>query len=156
MFYRKHKRVFGGVGFIADKKTGELVPMPSMTKQEFVSESDINNILKQYSKTGVLRHVRANAEQGSYMDLPDPIDYQDAMNAVIAGNRAFESLPSALRNRFANDPAKFLEFMADPANQDEAIRLGLAIDTRQPEPPPMRVEVVNPEPETVAPEAKRG
>jgi hypothetical protein len=32
-----------------------------------------------------------------------------------------------VRARFNNSPQEFLEFFADPANSDEAIRLGLAV-----------------------------
>lgn len=135
-FYCPHKRVtFDNTKL--DLKTGELVEVPSMTKQEFVAECDINNIIKQYSTSGVIRHISERAAQGQYMDLPDNIDFQESLNMVHQAQSAFATLPSSVRSRFQNDPAEFLAFMADPANQDEIIKLGLATDSRPPKQPEM-------------------
>lgn len=132
-FYRPHKRT-PYTGELVNSTTGELFTPPRRVKQSFVAECDINNILKQYSATGQLRHISAKAEQGQYLDLPDDLDFQSSMNIVKAGEVAFASLPAKTRDRFGNDPANFLLFMADPENQDEAIKLGLA--TRRPDPTP--------------------
>lgn len=121
-----------GPGQIIDTKTGEISPLPSRTKQEFRDECDINNILAQYRQTGMIRHISARAAQGAYMDLPDPVDFQMSTNIILEATSAFMTLPSKVRERFFNDPERFLQFMADPANQDEAIKLGLA--TRVPDP----------------------
>lgn len=130
-FYRPHKRVtFDNLK--VDLKTGELVEIPSLTKQEFVAECDINNIIKQYGATGQLRHISAKAAQGAYLDLPDDLDFQASLETVRQAQEAFATLPSSTRARFENDPAKFLHFLSDPANQDEAIKLGFARDTRPP------------------------
>jgi phage internal scaffolding protein len=118
---------------LVNHKTGEVYTPERRVKQSFVDECDINNILKQYSATGQLKHIAGNAAQGAYMDLPDDVDYQVSQNVIIEANRAFASLPAKTRDRFGNDPGEFLAFMADPANQDEAIKLGLA--TRKVEAP---------------------
>lgn len=128
-FYRPHERVYY-FDQVMDPRTGELTQVPSLTKQQFVAECDINNILKQYSATGVLRHISAKAEMGMYQDLPDEVDFQSSLNTVRQAQEAFASLPSAVRTRFENDPGRFLEFVADPSNQDELIKLGLATDRR--------------------------
>lgn len=143
-FYRPHNpRATAFDNLHLDPKTGELVPMESMTKQSEMEACDIHNILKQYSQQGFEQLVRERAAQGQYMDLPADIDYQTSLNTVIAAQAAFAALPSQVRSRFQNDPGQFIEFLADPANQDEAIRLGLAQDTRTPEAPPQKVEIVN-------------
>lgn len=134
-FYRPHKRVTEDN---VDPKTGEIVP--SMTKQSFVEECDINNIIKQYSATGQIRHMSAQAAQGRYLDLPDDIDFQTSLDTVRQANEAFASLPSGVRARFGNDPAQFLDFMSDPSNQEEIIKLGLATDNRPPKPPETPVQ----------------
>lgn len=147
-FYRPHERVtFDNTKL--DLKTGELVEVPSMAKQEFVAECDINNIIKQYSATGQLKHISARAAQGQYMDLPDDLDFQNSLEIVRRAQEAFATLPSSTRARFENDPQNFLAFLSDPANQDEAIKLGFATDTRPPAKPPAK------EPET-PPTAKSG
>ena len=38
---------------------------PSLTKQSFTKECDINNIMKKYQKTGAIDHV--NKHEASYM-----------------------------------------------------------------------------------------
>ena len=35
------------------------------------------------------------------------------------------ALPSRVRRRFDNDPAELMEFLADEANREEAVMLGL-------------------------------
>ncbi|WNK13452.1 MAG: internal scaffolding protein [Microvirus sp.] len=135
-FYRVHDRLKTAFsGELLNPRTGEFYRPVDRTKQSFVAECDINNILKQFKATGMLTHVSAKAAQGQYIDLPDDSDFQSALHTVKQGADAFASLPSKLRTRFENDPAKFLEFMADPKNQDEAIALGLATDNRPPAPP---------------------
>lgn len=124
-FYRPHKRV-RYTGQLVNPVTGECFVPERRVKQSFVAECDINNIIKQYSQTGQIKHMSQKAAEGAYMDLPDDLDFQESMNIVKAGEAAFATLPSHVRDRFGNSPAAFLEFMADPDNQEEAIKLGLA------------------------------
>lgn len=95
----------------------------SMTKQSFAGETDINTIMKRYQKTGVLDHVAKH--KGDYSDLVPAGDYHDHMNTIIAADEAFASLPSSIRRQFDNDPSQFLEFVDNPANQQEMVDLGL-------------------------------
>ena len=83
-----------------------------MTKQSHKDECDINRILKQYQRTGIITHVQ-NARP-TYMDLPDAMDFQVSMNIVLEGNEAFSSLPAQVRAHFHNDPAAFLAALSDP------------------------------------------
>lgn len=125
-FYVPHQRsATWYTGDVVNPITGEVTHPPSMTKQSFKDECDINNIIRQYKATGMINHVAANAARGVYADLPPPLDYQEALNIVIEGERAFESLPAKLRERFNNDPRAFLAFVSDPENKDEMVKLGL-------------------------------
>lgn len=92
------------------------------TKQSFKAECDINNIMARYLKTGVLEHVRQNV--GQYLDVTGA-DFQAAQELVAGAHSMFHSLPSAIRTKFDNDPAEFLEFMENPRNAEEARELGL-------------------------------
>lgn len=152
--YRPHKRVVFD-GTLTNPVTGEILTPVRRVKQEFRNECDINNILKQYKLTGQVAHIRANASQGAYTDLPEGTDFQEALNTVIAGQAAFATLPAKVRDRFGNDPNQFLYFMADPANQEEAIELGLATDTRgngqKPPTTPPAPPVASPAPEPEKP-----
>jgi phage internal scaffolding protein len=137
---------------VEDLNTGELVAMPSMTKQSFKDECDINNIVRDFTPQYMAELTMLNQQAGLYQDLPDTIDYQMSLEALRATDAAFASLPAKIRARFDNDPAAFLAFFNDPANQDEAIKLGLALDTRPPPPP---VEAA-PTPENTPPAQSNG
>jgi len=102
----------------------------SLTHQSMSPECDINTIMKKYERTGVLEH--RNRFEGAYGDFTSaPADYQESMNAVLAAEDMFASLPSKIRRRFHNDPGAFIEYVGNPDNQEEMIALGLA--TRIPE-----------------------
>lgn len=96
----------------------------SMTQQSFAAECDINNIMAKWEKTGVLTHVRSS--EPFYGDFLETFDYHSAVNAVHQANDFFMSLPATLRARFGNDAGAFLDFMKDPANQEELASMGLA------------------------------
>lgn len=96
----------------------------SHVQQQFIKECDINNILKRYRATGLMRQLPGQPMYGDFSNIPD---YQDALNTVIRAEEAFMRLPSDLRTRFDNDPQKFLDFVKDPANKEELYSLGLAV-----------------------------
>ncbi|QXP44296.1 MAG: internal scaffolding protein [Arizlama microvirus] len=96
---------------------------PAITKQEFKSECDINEIMGRYMRTGILDFV--NKHQPRYEDLSNAADYQQAMLIVAESKTLFEDLPSQIRTKFENDPAKFLDFVHNPANRSEMAEMGL-------------------------------
>lgn len=93
------------------------------TRQSFAAECDINNIMARFSRTGVLDFT--NRREAQYGDVTG-LDYQRAMDIVVEAKTLFAELPSAIRSRFSNEPAEFLEFVQDPANVDEMVKMGLA------------------------------
>lgn len=120
---------------------------PSMTKQMHRDECNINTIIKKYKTTGVITNV--NNLEAKYGDVTG-LDFQTAMDLVAEAQTMFQELPSAVRNKFKNDPGLFLDFMDNPANQEEMVSMGLA--TRReveqaPDDPPKSVR--DDEPETV-------
>lgn len=96
---------------------------PSMTKQEFVDECDINNIMSTYQKTGMLNHV--NQYGGEYSDVTGAVSFHEAQNIVLEAQNAFMSVPSSVRAQFDNDPGKFLDFVNNPENKDKMREMGL-------------------------------
>lgn len=110
---------------------------PSLTKQSFVDECDINNIIAQFAKTGVLPGNTRDPGSALYGDFTSVLDYQTSMNLVINAHDAFLALPAAIRDRFHNDPEKLLAFLNDEKNRDEAVRLGLIDAPPAPEPDPV-------------------
>lgn len=130
-------------GDIRNPHTGEVIIPPSMTKQEFVRECDVNNVIKQYKSHGMLSHVNAKAAQGAYQDLPDSVDFQESLHTIMVAEQAFMTLPAKVRDRFGQDPAEFLAFLSNAENADEARKLGI-LKPLEAAPPPIKVEVTNP------------
>jgi phage internal scaffolding protein len=125
---------------------GEHVFEETKTEQSHKSEVDINNIVKRAGNMELISKVAALQE--IVFDDVTGNDFQENMNAIIKAKETFESVPSGIRRQFDNDPAKFLDFVYDPANKDELIKMGLANEPVVEE--PMQVVVTNP-PETPPP-----
>lgn len=126
MFYRPHDRVFA-------EHSEEM-----LTKQAFKDECDINRILKNYNSTGTISHF--NTATGSYADLPEATDFQQALETVRQANEAFNELPSAIRQRFNNDPTALLAAVHDPDQWPVLQELGVL--ERPPAAPPGRAELL--------------
>lgn len=133
-FYHPHERV-RYTGELVNPATGEVFTPPSMTKQEFKRECDINNIVRDFQVTGMVTHINARAQQGQYIDLPSDLDFQNSIEVVTRARESFMSLPSKIRDRFGNDPAQFLNFMADPEKLAESYELGLRVKPQAPQAP---------------------
>lgn len=94
----------------------------SMTRQEFSAECDINKLVAR----AMAGDIQITPLKESYFDATTvPANYEEAMEIVLDAQRHFGSLPSKIRDRFANDPAKLLSFVGDANNRAEAIALGL-------------------------------
>lgn len=99
--------------------------LPTRTMQSMKDECDINLILKRYKSTGILPDlIRQNPQFGDFTEVTD---YQSSMEVVLKANAQFDALSAEVRERFHNDPAKFLEFCNNKQNGEEMVRLGLAI-----------------------------
>lgn len=98
--------------------------LPSRTKQTFIHECDINNIVKKYDKQGILTHV--NKAIAQYGDFTQVNEFQDALDLVERSNRNFMTIPANIRGRFDNNAGEFLEFATNPKNLDAMVELGLA------------------------------
>jgi len=103
-------------------ETGLVCDDPSMAQQQFKDECDINTILDRFSVTGQLP---VSPLQPQFGDFSGVTDYQSALNAVLDAQESFDALPARLRERFANDPAAFVDFCLDEANRGEMKAVGL-------------------------------
>lgn len=108
---------------------------PSLAQQHAKEECDINTIVRRFGLTGELPN---NVRMPEYGDFTAATDYHTAMNAVIAANESFMTLPADVRARFNNDPGAFVDFCSDDKNRAEAEKLGLV---------PARQAETNPAPE---------
>lgn len=123
---------------------------PSKTDQQYKDDTDVNYILNKYAKTGQLSHV--NQVRGQYADVSEIPDLHSALQKVKLADEAFMQLSSAIRKRFNNQPAVMVEFLQDPKNNEEAIKLGLKVSPPAPEKviiPPTK-ELNNAEPKSNA------
>lgn len=108
---------------------------PSMTRQEFAEECDINSIMAKYD--GFLSDPMKAMRDPMYIDfteLPDTL--MGTMELVKQASDAFYRLPAMVRKEFDNDPMMFGDFAADPANIDQLREWGLAKPLPKPEPAP--------------------
>lgn len=98
-------------------------------KQEFKEECDINVILARYDETG----PRPGAPLPRFGDFAEAPDFLAAQLLVKQAEEHFASLDVRIRDRFNHNPVALLSFLGDPANRDEAVKLGLV---QAPPPPP--------------------
>lgn len=102
---------------------------PSKTQQQHIEECDVNNVVKKFS--GTKRELEAlllspvNTQNGVYGDFDSIPNYDEMLRTINAANESFEKLPSSIRGRFENDPQKMIDWLNDPANLDDSIKLGL-------------------------------
>lgn len=95
----------------------------SLTVQSAAAECDINNILAQYRRTGIVTHV--TQARASYEDLPDAVDYQQSMNVLMEAQSAFSGLPAKVRDHYGNDPLRLLQALQDPSQHEQLREFGI-------------------------------
>lgn len=128
--------------------------LPSLTRQEFAAECDINTLMSQYEKTGLLPQSAVNNTEPRYLDVSDVPDLMSALNLLNAATEAFMALPAITRREFDNDPVKFIQYAENPENLDRMREWGLAPPKPQPA-PPTEVKVVAMPPGDVEAPAKK-
>lgn len=112
---------------------------PSLTRQEFAEECDINTIMAKYEASGAISHV--NKAEPRYLDTTLYEGLQASMDAFREASVAFNSLPATVRREFDNDPQAFVDFAVNPDNLERMREWGLAPPAPVPD-APIRVEVV--------------
>lgn len=93
-----------------------------MTEQSHKDKTDINLILMDYKRTGLIKHAKQH--EGKYDDV-SAIDFQESMFKVTQVQSMFNQLPSDMRNQFNNDPAQFLAYVQDKSNADNLAKMGI-------------------------------
>lgn len=120
------------------RATGLACTDETRTQQQFKDEVNINTIVDRFNVTG------ENPEAmmfPSEQDFTEIFDFQSAMNTIVQARETFMTLPAKARARFDNNPQKFMEFIHDEENFDEAAKMGLIIkrpkiEEKPPEKPP--------------------
>jgi phage internal scaffolding protein len=109
-------------------KNGRVKVIPkiskrSMTDQSHAKMSDINVIIEQYRKTGLLPEVKQSVAQ--FLDLTEIPDYMEAFNVIQNAKELFYQLPASVRKLCDQDPSKLEEVLADPKNKDLLVKAGV-------------------------------
>jgi phage internal scaffolding protein len=94
----------------------------SRTKQSLKDETNINLIMSKYQKTGVINF--ANTTPPTY-EYASSDDYHTSLNLITTAQSKFNELPSSVRNKFQNDPYKFLDYMHDENKLEDSYLTGL-------------------------------
>lgn len=124
--------------FASDITGVDCTNMPSMTKQAFAEEADINTIVRRFGLTGELPQDVAVPQSGDFLEAKD---FHESMNLIRQAEEAFMEMPAEVRKRFGNDPGEFLDFVNDERNRDEARKLGLLVPEIPPVPKAEPIEV---------------
>lgn len=109
-----------------DLQPGEVIgldcsDMPSMTRQSEAEACDINTIVAQFDRTGMMPQV----SPGMFADVSEVGDYQSALETVRLADEMFMQLPAKVRHAFDDDPAVFVDAFHDASRKDELVALGL-------------------------------
>lgn len=120
--------------FTSDRRPVVACDPEKGAKQSFKEECDINSILSRHRSGAMVTHVNAN--EGRFADVSGISDYRESIERVRSANDFFMGLPALVRARFENDPAFFLDFIADPLNAAELVELGLTPALEEPDTAP--------------------
>lgn len=104
------------------KRESQKMGGDMLTQQHMGEETNINNIMDKYRKTGTLPVATGKPLFG---DFSNGMEFADAQMNIIRAQEEFDELPANIRSKFNNNPADLLDFVADEENRDEAEKLGL-------------------------------
>jgi hypothetical protein len=100
---------------------------PSMTRQEFKDECDINTLMSKYDAHVIGGPGNLPPMVPQYFDFADmPQDLMSYMEFMQGADKAFMTLPAVVRKNFDNSAIDFVAFASDPANLDQMREWGLA------------------------------
>jgi len=91
------------------KATGLVTGEESMVQQHFAEECDINNIVRRFGLTNVMR-VDPLAVYGDFSGISD---YESAQAMVDRVEEGFSRLPPEVRERFGNDAAIMARYVSE-------------------------------------------
>ena len=93
------------------------------TDQSFKKMCDINVIIANATKTGLLSHEKQSL--GQYIDNTQIPSLLDAQLLIRDANNSFMALPSQIRKLMDHDSTKLVEFINDSENFDILVKHGI-------------------------------
>jgi len=122
----------------ADEREGNAAALncedESLTQQSFTQDADLNVIARRF---GLNEIPLGTLDASHFRDTTADPDLRDVLEYQRQARDNFMSLPAKLRKRFHNSPNELWQFVNDPENAEEALRLGLLtrMDTAAPAQP---------------------
>lgn len=114
-------------------------PDGDLTKQEFEKEADVNNVISQYMRTGVMPGSAFSTRNPQFGDFSGVRDLQSAEMILQQSHDAFMTLDPHVRERFRNSPAELEAFIRaadqNPELYAEGVKLGIFAERVQPSEP---------------------
>lgn len=111
-----------------------------LTEQSHKDEVNINQIIRRHGIDLIQKTAMLRAPDMQWDDVTGN-DFQEAMFKVTKAQQTFDQMPSELRKKFDNNPAKFLDYVQNKDNLPEMVEMGLA---HPPAPETItKVEVIN-------------
>lgn len=104
---------------------------PELTDQSSKKMCDINNIITQYTKTGILPHV--SKAVGRFIDNTQVLPLEEAHAIITHAKELFYQLPAQVRKMMDNDPTQLNDFLNNPDNRDLLIKHKLLEPKKAPE-----------------------
>ena len=120
---RKIRSAYDDDGDKVSNETGLLCSDKSLAKQSEAQSCDVNVIVQRWLKSGGVMDLSQRV--GQFLDVADVPDYHTSLNFVRNAEAMFLALPVSVRERFDNDPGRFLDFAQNPDNLPEMVAMGL-------------------------------
>lgn len=93
------------------------------TQQHFKDQCDINRIANMVEARGSADHVKA--ARARFGDFSDILDTGVNLEKAAKANELFQHVDVELRKKVGNSIPGLFDWLADPANKDEAIKRGI-------------------------------
>lgn len=122
------------------QRTSLDVSSPLLTEQEHKNSCDINHIVAQFQKTGVMP---PNTKIPQYLDSTNIPSLEDAFRTVSEARTAFLDLPANIRRLMDNDPSQMEQFLSNNENAEILLKYGVIQERITPEPETTLKDVVN-------------
>lgn len=108
---------------------------PSLTRQEFAEECDINSLMARYDAHVIGGPGNLVPAVPMYFDFAAaPQTLLEFLTFMDGAQAQFMSLPANVRKEFDNDAKLFVDFASDPENLEQMRSWGLAPSAKAPEP----------------------
>lgn len=95
----------------------------SITDQDCVEDTDINNIIAHYKLTGEFPDVSNVADV--FNCYGSPIQFNEAYEMIETASEAFMHLPAEVRYACDNDPSKFISMLKNPEHSEFLTKYGV-------------------------------